>query len=632
MLEQFHFLQPLWLLALLPILPLVWLSFRHQAHSKSWENVIDPKLLPFLLQGQDSKGGNLIKMLLASGWSMAVIALADPVWEKTVRPVFQTNAARVIVLDLSNSMVIDDLKPSRLARARFKIEDILSRNEEGQTGLVLFAGDAFTASPLTRDTETIRSLLKILTPQLMPAQGSRADLGLLKAHELLKQSGVSNGQVLLIADGDSKHKSTLEAANNLRKDGYTVSVLAVGTEKGGNLKFRDQKNILVKLETNKLSDVARNGGGKFHVITTNNSDLQKVLVSNAGVKDVVQDDIQKQEINNEEWKSTGPYLVLILLPFAALAFRRGWLMNIAVVIVGMIMMSNTQQVWAASNDNQALRLWSTLSKNAEQRAAEALIEQDYETVQEVSKDPLRLGSAAYKLNDYEEALKQFRKNPSADARYNEANTLAKLKKYEEAISKYEEALALQPDMSDAIENKKILEEYLKQKQEQQNKQQNQDSQSAENDSSENTESGDASNGQQQTESNNNQQNEQQSQAEASENNNQFSEANKALDENKNEPSSQEKPQQASSKDNEKLNPQQDQTEQNQQENEQLTEQQNNEAKGTNQEADALSKEEQMAAEQWLRRIPDDPGGLLRRKFRSQYKQRRRQFRTTEQPW
>ena len=160
MFSLFHFIEPLWLLGIFPLAFILWMVSNSQTHSKAWEKIIDPKLLPFLLQGEDKQSGNLAKWLLATGWIITLIALADPVWEKIPRPIFQTNTARIIVLDLSNSMLIDDLKPSRLARARFKIEDILSIEEEGQTGLVLFAGDAFTASPLTRDADTIRSLFK----------------------------------------------------------------------------------------------------------------------------------------------------------------------------------------------------------------------------------------------------------------------------------------------------------------------------------------------------------------------------------------------------------------------------------------------------------------------------------------
>jgi len=130
MLSQLHFLQPYWLLALIPLAAIWWLMIRSKvADSKAWAKIIDAKLLPLLLSGSNEKHDSscyLGKSLLAIGWIIATLALADPVWEKVPRPVFQTNSARIIVLDLSSSMLIADLKPSRLARARFKIEDIFT--------------------------------------------------------------------------------------------------------------------------------------------------------------------------------------------------------------------------------------------------------------------------------------------------------------------------------------------------------------------------------------------------------------------------------------------------------------------------------------------------------------------------
>ena len=190
---------------------------------------------------------------------------------------FQTNTARVIVLDLSNSMLVNDLKPTRMARARFKVEDILAKEEEGQIGLVVFAGDAFTASPLTRDSDTIRALLQVLTPSIMPTQGSRVDLGLEKAHELLTQAGVINGQVLLISDGASKLDKATTAAEALNKDSHQLSILAVGTETGGLLRLRREPPVNVKLDLAGLHKIAKEGGGVLHTISSNDADLQAVL-------------------------------------------------------------------------------------------------------------------------------------------------------------------------------------------------------------------------------------------------------------------------------------------------------------------------------------------------------------------
>jgi len=673
-LEQFNFLQPLWFLALLPLLLILWLLSRSASDSKAWAKVIDAKLLPLLLQGEDKKTGKLAKMLLAIGWLICVVALADPVWEKVSRPIFQTNTARVIVLDLSNSMLIDDLKPSRLARARFKVEDILSREEEGQTGLVLFAGDAFTVSPLTRDTETIRSLLKILTPQLLPAQGSRVDLGLNKAHELLKQSGVNNGQVLLIADGVSDNNLAIDAAESLAKDGHTVSVLGVGTEEGGILKFRNRNDITVKLESNNLTAIAQQGGGNYHLISANNADLQHLLSVQLDTKSKDDNELQKQDINSEQWKSTGPFLVLLLLPLAALAFRRGWLLNIffAFFIVGTLIQPQTAMAFSLDN------LW----KNKEQQADAALHQQQYEKVGGLSKDPMRRGSAEYKQEKYSEALESFKKGKGANARYNEGNTLAKLKKYKDAIAAYDKAIELKADMKDAIENKAAIEKLLKKQQqksdqskskEQQDKDSEQKSevskkdQQQANDDSENSPDKKTDNKkdqQKQSDQAGDKQNEQEQKngkagdkkkdseksAESKKDENQFSDANKELDKKTKDkepkPSENDAKSAAENKQNkdhnqsEPGNKSEDKADSNKndikrgdKENSGTKDENNelNKSKLSEEEAKELTKEEKMAAEQWLRRIPDDPGGLLRRKFRYQYRQRRNSTRT-EQPW
>ena len=656
MLKEFHFLEPLWFLALIPLAGLLWFAFKNNTDSKAWKKIIDHRLLPLLLQGEDKNTHKLPKGILAFVWLVAVIALADPVWEKIPRPVFQTNAARVLVLDLSNSMLIDDVKPSRLARARFKIEDILSREEEGQTGLVLFAGEAFVASPLTRDTETIRSILKVLTPQIMPAQGSRLDLGLIKAHELLKQSGIVNGQVLVIADGASQKTASNKAAEVLLKAGHTVSVMAVGTEAGGQLNFRNNTSRIIKLDEAPLSDIAKKGGGNYHLMTGNNTDLNHLLTFNSDYSALEQNEnsaSDKSSIQNTEWNSTGPWLVLLLLPFAALAFRKGWLLNLTLACLVFTGITPTQEVFAAddaitnkvinSSAKQTESRWQylidNLTKNKAQRASKALKNAEYENARDLSTDLLTRGSAEYKLGDYDAALESFKQVKGAEGRYNEANTLAKLNQYEQAIAAYDKALKLNPDMNDAKENKKAIEDFLKQQssKDQQTSQQNQsEQQNQSQDNKEQTGGSDSKNEQNDSQASD-KKGEQQEQNKSEEN--QFSEANNDLEKNKKEAeqeqvqNTQNEPSDADTKqENNDLNT--DLTEQGSESKDEISAEEKAKKQAIKEQANELSKEEKMAAEQWLRRIPDDPGGLLMRKFRHQYNQSRgySKSNSNEQPW
>ena len=678
--ETFHFIQPLWLLALIPLLALLWRLLRPGGADNPWSRIVDAQLLPVLMAGKSRSASRALPWLLATGWSIAVLALADPTWERQPQPIYQTSAARVIVLDLSRSMNAPDLQPSRLARARYKVEDILARAGEGQTGLVVFAGDAFTVSPLTRDVNTIRALLKAVDTGIMPVQGSRADLGLLKAGELLHQAGLGSGDVLLITDGvDRGDAGTAEdAAAQLRKSGYRVSVLGVGTEagapvpddEGGLLRDAAGKVVLPRLETVNLQTVARAGGGAYRQIGAGNDDIDALLVDSGGQH---AQSAAKSELKIDKWKESGPLLAVLLLPLAALAFRRGWMLSV-VLLAGMI--APPPPAYASSWDNLWLR--------AEQQAARALAAKDYAMAAELAADPARRGSAEYKRGNYQQALDGFTLAGGVDADYNRGNALAKLGRYQEAIAAYDRALKAMPDLADARANKAAVEAMLKKQQpnsEQSAPQQNDgktgehagqqgapengqppkggqddkqnsasaaslqpqkkagggssaqskagDNKGAQNDApSGQPRDSNAQSGKDQqaakSEGGNGQQAAKDSAAgRQSKMENQFAQAAKALDTKAVDAAERERNQPAAAG-------ARDTTER---QAAAAREGKPGQGSGASGEAEALGSEERLAADQWLRRIPDDPGGLLRRKFRFQYKEREQRADTgSQQSW
>lgn len=128
--EQFHFLQPLWFLALLPMALLLWWLPRAARNGSDWQQACESHLLPYLLNKPVQAFSQLPLWLLASGWLLAVVALADPVWQKQPQPVYRSQDAVVVVLDLSRSMLSTDLTPSRLERARYKVAEILKQDRK----------------------------------------------------------------------------------------------------------------------------------------------------------------------------------------------------------------------------------------------------------------------------------------------------------------------------------------------------------------------------------------------------------------------------------------------------------------------------------------------------------------------
>ena len=222
----FHFIRPLWLLAVpvAVLLPLAWRHFRRP--SGDWARVCDPHLLRWLSIGRHSeRPGRLGAWFSALVLLLAAVALAGPSWQRLPDVSFSARDARILVLDLSASMLAEDLRPNRLTQARFRLSDMLEEIREGQMGLVAFGGDAYVVSPLTSDMNTIANMLPALQPDIIPVAGSRADRALELAAELLERAGVARGEILLV--GDSADAAVAEMAGALAQRGVMTSVLAV---------------------------------------------------------------------------------------------------------------------------------------------------------------------------------------------------------------------------------------------------------------------------------------------------------------------------------------------------------------------------------------------------------------------
>ena len=597
--ESFHFQQPEWFWVLIPVLILLWLLRPSGEQSSAWLKVCDARLLPYLLDKPANSRFYLPLWLLAAGGLLAVIALADPVWEQQQQPVFRNEAARVIVLDLSNSMLSPDLKPSRLVRARYKVAEILKQNMDGQTGLVVFAGDAFTVSPLTHDVDTIQALLSPLEPALMPAQGSRVDLGLQQATGLMQQAGIQQGDILLLTDGFDGQRA-IDAARQATRDGYRVSVLGVGTDagapiptgRGGLLRDQQGEIVLPALEQASLRQLAAAGGGSYMAISSGDNDIVFLL---SKMSRQLGEGTEQTGMNTAMWRSTGPWLAVLLLPVAALAFRRGWLLVLVILVGGTV--SVPQPAMALG--------WDDLWLRADQQAARALQAGEPEQAAQLARDPALRGTAEYKAGNFDAALDAFAAQADVDAEYNQGNALAQLQRYEDAIAAYDRALEKQPEMADALHNRAEIERLLQQ-QEQQDEQQGE---SGENEDQQQGQQDQDTGGEQQES-----QNEAGEQGEQDSSDTQQTDASSADEQQESEDeASADDPQQSEEAKGEEDKKSSEQ---------QLEEQSENigEEQATA-EADPLDSEEQRAAEQWLRRIPDDPGGLLRRKFLYQYKQR-----------
>ena len=400
---ELHFLRPGWFLALIPLLALLLLLGRRQAQDQVWRRLVDAHLLPHLLDESPGRARRLPLVLLALGWLLAVLALAGPVWERLPAPVFTVEAKRVILLDLSPSMNAADVPPSRLARARFEVLDLLRASREGQVALIAYGPEPFVVSPLTGDSRTIADQVPRLASDLIPVPGPRrTDLALEAAGALLSSAGGGPGEVILISDGLGgsggdgalEQSRAIAAARDLAKAGHRVSVLGVGTQggaplpdKAGGFASDDAGAIqMVRLDRQGLEDLARAGGGSYVGMDAGDRDTRALSERPLPVQAQM---TEEEGLSADQWREEGPWLLLALLPLAALAFRRGWLLPLLACIA-----------WLPPQPGWALD-WSTLWQRPDQRAAESFAGTDYQAAISAFQDPAWRAAARYRVGDYD---------------------------------------------------------------------------------------------------------------------------------------------------------------------------------------------------------------------------------------
>lgn len=545
-----HFIRPLWLvlIPLAVIMPILWRRLRRP--SGDWGKICDTHLLRWLSVGNAAARRSRFGPWLAGFvWLIAAIALAGPSWQKLPDSSFTSRDARVLVLDLSLSMLAEDLKPNRLTQARFRLSDMLDESLEGQTGLVSYAGDAFVVSPLTSDTNTIRNMLPALRPDVIPVAGSRPDRALELAAELLERSGMARGEILLIADSGSQ--AAVDVAGRLANRGIFTSVMAVGTVQGAPVPSGDgfvsdgKGNIVVaRLQRDVLQAIASAGGGRYSELTAGSTTVSPWSSVDGS------EFARKDDALGERWKDAGPWLVLVLLPLVAFSFRRGLLFLLPLLIVPGFLISSDAKAG----------LWDDLWASRDQQAQAALRQQRAADAAVLAQDPAIAGEALYRSDDFARAGQAWSQLDQADSHYNRGNALAQAGEFEAAIAAYDDALNLEPEMEDAIFNRALVEQMKQQQEEQQHNQENSEDQSGE-------ESEEGEQGEDQ-----------------------------------------------SSED-------QEDSEQGDQESDEQQEGEEDGEPSESEMAQNWSEEDAQAMEQWLRRIPDDPGGLLRRKFRNQHQRR-----------
>lgn len=427
-LQDFHFLRPLWLVALFIPLLWGWFIYRNERVQSSWAEVCDEHLLNFLLIKGDNHQRRLSYVLAVLFMLLTILALAGPTWVKKPNPALSVDNPVMIALSLSSSMEKGDVSPSRLVRARYIIKDFIQTLRSTEIGLEVYSDEPFMISPLTEDAALIDNLLPVIERNIVPADGDRLDRAIDMAVERMQSVGYASGNIIVLAaDVGERFEAALESAAKAYRNGFDVNVIKVSTENNEKLQMVAQKGYGVYLNYN-----------------------QSYAPLSRKINDLYAKKLNESKNKQSIWLDFGYYLFWLPALLLLYYYRRG-------VIAGLLLCLICSEAYAGwfVNDNQ--------------EAMQYFKRKQYDKAAQLFQNAQWRGAAAYKNGDYEQAYREFSKENDVVSMYNQGNALAKAGKIDEAIAKYEEVLKQKPDFADA----KFNLEYLKKLNKNQNQKQNQ---------------------------------------------------------------------------------------------------------------------------------------------------------------
>jgi Ca-activated chloride channel family protein len=559
--DEFHFLRPLFLLGIPLALVLGWRLARRANARSGWHTVIDGSLQSAMIETVPMARSRALSIATAVAFALASLVLAGPTWQRLPQPVEQRSDALVLVLDLSLSMYAADLSPSRLTLARHKIVDLLRQRREGFTALVVYAGDAHVVVPLTDDVATIENLLGSLVPEMMPTLGSDVSHALELALGLVDSAGAQQASILLVTDGID---AIADVSEHCRRS-LPVSILGVGTPAGAPipLAFMEQgERYLTDRAGARV--VARLDDARLEAAAGQcGGRYARITVGGSDLATLLADPLT---VGSDDTKLERTFdLWDDAGQYAVLLLAPFALLSFRRGAVAVLALCFVQPADAG--------LWEDLWWRADQQGVMALREGDPDRALTHFKDPQWTGVAHYRSGAYESAEQRFREDDSARGHYNRGNALAREERYEDAMAAYDAALERAPGDEDARFNRELVANLLEEQR--QDEGSPKDGRAGPND-----------------------RNEPPSPPQRSDAGDEQKEGDESAD-SRPEPG-----------DDAHDDTSGDSTARKQQEEEQAS-------------TELPRDEQQDALERWLRRVPDDPGGLLRRKFQYETNQRLR---------
>ena len=426
---MFRFADPiyLYLLVLIPVLALIrFLTYRNQ--KKRLRKFGDPKLLHELMPDV-SRFRPVVKFwILLGALSLLIVMLARPQLGTKISNEQRVGIETIIAMDISNSMLAEDIVPSRLQRSKMMVENLVDHFTNDKIGLIVFAGDAFVQLPITSDYVSAKMFLSSIDPSMMATQGTDIARAIdMATHSFTQEEGIGKA-IIVITDGEDHEGGALEAAKAAKDAGMRVYVLGVGSPKGSPIpipctcdymKDNTGNTVMSGLNEEMCRQVAQAGGGAY-IHVENNSAAQDQL-------DNELDKLAKKETTStvysefDEQFQAVAILALLLIIFEICIFDRR---------------------------NPLLKRLSLFGSKKNAAATVALLFVALTASAQADRQYIREGNKQFRMGDYAKAEVSYRKavekNPkNPQAAYNLGNALMAQKKDSAAVQQFEQSARIE---------------------------------------------------------------------------------------------------------------------------------------------------------------------------------------------
>ena len=497
---RFEHPEYLWFLLLIPALG-VGFFFQNIWQRKQLRRFVSATLLPQLVP-EASLVMRIIKQTLVSlALACLILAVANPQVGTRLEEVKREGIDLFVALDVSLSMKSEDIRPSRLDKAKRDVSELLRKLSGDRVGMVVFAGDAFVQFPLTADYAAADLFLTAIDVDAVPVPGTMIGSAIEVALKSFSKDVPTQKAIVVVSDGENTEGDVMGAVEDAKKAGVRIYSVGMGTPEGGPIPILNQNGIrtdykrdqsgsivLTKLDETMLQQIASTTGGTYHRATSGGNEIDDIFKELSSLEKV---EFGTKQITGYESRYQYPlaFAILLLLIELMLAEKRTkialWLKKLIPAAVSVLLLALVSGGAMAQTVRSHISEGNRVYDKSKYTDAEVEYKKALEGNPKSREAQFNLGNSYYKQQRYDEAMREYgnsgvsMKSPEERAAtlYNAGNSLYQANKYQDAITAYKQSLRLNPNDEDTRYNLQMARAKLAQQQQQQKQQkkdQNQD--------------------------------------------------------------------------------------------------------------------------------------------------------------